>query len=73
MKDEAAKSNINYAQEAFVLPGDYRVSMVIFDTKTGEHSAMQKMLHVNPLRNDPLPAAWKDLPAGGVAAHDGCA
>ncbi len=63
VKDEAAKSNINYAQEAFVLPGDYRVSMVIFDTKTGEHSAAQKTLHVSPLRNDPLPAAWKDLPA----------
>ncbi len=62
VKDEAAKSNINYAQEAFVLPGDYRVSMVIFDTKTGEHSAAQKTLRVNPLRNDPLPGAWKDLP-----------
>jgi len=63
VKDEAAKSNINYAQEAFVLPGDYRVSMLIFDTKTKEHSALQKMLHVNSLRNDPLPAAWKNLPA----------
>ena len=63
VKDEAAKSNINYAQEAFVLPGDYRVSMVVFDTKTGEHSAVQKPLHVNALRNDPLPRAWKDLPA----------
>jgi hypothetical protein len=62
VKDDAAKSNINYTQEAFVLPGDYRVSMVIFDTKTGEHSALQKPLHVNPLRNDPLPRAWKDLP-----------
>ena len=63
VKDEAAKSNFNYAQEAFVLPGDYRVSMVIFDSKTGEHSALQKPLHVNALRNDPLPQAWKDLPA----------
>ena len=62
VKDEAAKSNIVYDQEAFVLPGDYRVDMVIFDAKTGEHSAVQKTLHVNPLRNDPLPAAWKDLP-----------
>ena len=63
VKDEAGKSNITYDQEAFVLPGDYRVGMVIFDTKTGEHSAAQKTLHVNPLRNDPLPGAWKDLPA----------
>src|SRR5665213_485501 len=63
IKDEAAKNNFNYAQEAFVLPGDYRVSMVIFDAKTGEHSAVQKPLHVNALRKDPLPRAWKDLPA----------
>ncbi len=62
VKDEAAKSNISYTQEAFVLPGDYRVSMVIFDSKTGEHSAAQRTLHVNGLRNDPLPGAWKDLP-----------
>jgi hypothetical protein len=62
VKDEAGKSNIVYDQEAFVLPGDYGVDMVIFDAKTGEHSAAQKTLHVNPLRNDPLPAAWKDLP-----------
>ena len=63
VKDEAGKSNIVYDQEAFVLPGDYRVDMVIFDAKTGEHSAVQRTLHVNPLRSDPLPAAWKDLPA----------
>jgi hypothetical protein len=63
IKDEAAKNNFNYTQEAFVLPGDYRVSMVIFDTKTGEHSAVERPLHVNALRKDPLPLAWKDLPA----------
>ncbi len=63
VKDEAAKNNFNYTQEAFVLPGDYRVSMLIFDTKTGEHSAVQRPLHVNGLRNDPLPQAWKELPA----------
>jgi hypothetical protein len=63
VKDEAGKSNIQYLQDAFVLPGDYRVSVVIFDAKTGDHWAEQKTLHVNPLRNDPLPGAWKDLPA----------
>lgn len=60
--DEASKSNINYRQDAFVLPGDYRVSVALFDTKTKEHSVVQKPLHVNALRGDPLPGAWKDLP-----------
>jgi hypothetical protein len=63
VKDEAAKSNVQYLQDAFVLPGDYRVSVVLVDAKTRDHWAEQKTLHVNPLRNDPLPGAWKDLPA----------
>jgi hypothetical protein len=63
VKDDTGKSNIQYLQDAFVLPGDYRVSVVIFDAKTRDHWAEQKTLHVNPLRNDPLPGAWKDLPA----------
>jgi hypothetical protein len=62
VRDEVGKSNIQYMQDALVLPGDYRVSVVIFDAKTKEHSALQKTLHVNPLHNDPLPGAWKDLP-----------
>jgi hypothetical protein len=62
VKDDAGKSNIQYLQDAFVLPGDYRVGVVIFDAKTKEHWAAQKALHVNVLRNDPLPDAWKGLP-----------
>jgi len=63
VKDDTGKSNIQYLQDAFVLPGDYRVSVLIFDAQTRDHWAEQKTLHVNPLRNDPLPGAWKDLPA----------
>lgn len=63
VKDEVGKSNIQYLQDAFLLPGDYRVGVVIFDAKTRDHWAEQKTLHVNPLRNDPLPGAWKNLPA----------
>jgi hypothetical protein len=63
VKDEVGKSNVQYLQDAFLLPGDYRVSVVIFDAKTRDHWAQQKTLHVNPLRNDPLPGAWKNLPA----------
>lgn len=63
VKDDTGKSNIQYLQDAFVLPGDFRVSVVMFDAKTRDHWAQQKTLHVNPLRNDPLPGAWKDLPA----------
>jgi len=63
MKETAGKLNFVYSQDAFVLPGDYKISLGVFDTETGDHSVAQRMLHVGPLKNDPLPAAWRDLPA----------
>jgi hypothetical protein len=60
---EAVKSNIVYTQDVFARPGDYRVGVAIFDSKTTEHGASQKTLHVNPPKNDSLPDAWLDLPA----------
>ena len=54
--------NVTYVESAFVLPGDYRVAVAIFDTATGEHSAKQEKLHVPAPKNDPLPDAWRDLP-----------
>jgi hypothetical protein len=68
--DAAAKSNLVYTQDAFVRPGDYRVSVVMFDAKTGDHSALQRKVRANALHNDPLPQSWDSLPAvefAGVA------
>jgi hypothetical protein len=55
-------SDVLYTESAFVLPGDYRVSIAIFDTATREHSVRKDKLHVPALKNDPLPQAWRDLP-----------
>ena len=63
VKDDAARSNFFYVQEAFVKPGDYQVICGLLDTKTGDHAVTQRPLHVNPLKNDPLPNLWADLPA----------
>ncbi len=62
VKDDIGKSNVSYMPAAFVTPGDYRISLAIFATATGEHSAMRLSLHVNPLKNDPLASASRDLP-----------
>lgn len=62
IQEAAGKMSFIYSQDAFVLPGDYRISLGVFDTETEDHSVAQRMLHVNPLKNDPLPAAWRDLP-----------
>jgi hypothetical protein len=62
VKDDIGKSNVSYMPAAFLTPGDYRISLAIFATATGEHSAMRLSLHVNPLKNDPLAGASRDLP-----------
>jgi hypothetical protein len=63
-----------FSQLFFVLPGDYRVSIAIFATATEEHSVIRRKLHVPALKNDPLPDAWRDLPAveflGSAATPD---
>jgi hypothetical protein len=60
--DIAAKSNFVYTQPALVVPGDYRVAFAILDTRTGDHAAIERTLHVAPLRSDPLPDSWTGLP-----------
>jgi len=60
--EAASKSNFVYAQDALVVPGDYRVDVAVLDTGNGEHAALQQTLHVAPLRNDPLPDSWNGLP-----------
>jgi len=62
IKDDIGHSNISYIPAAFVTPGDYRISLAVFATATGEHIALWLPLHVNPAKNDPLPSAWQDLP-----------
>lgn len=53
---------LQYLQSAFVLPGDYSVSVAIYDPVTRKHGFTQKKLHVVPLKTEPLPGAWEGLP-----------
>lgn len=56
-------TNMQFSQRFFVLPGDYRVSVALYADATGDHSIVERRLHVPPLKNDPLPLAWSALPA----------
>ncbi len=49
-------------ESAFVMPGDYSVSLAIYDTATKEHSVKKDKLHVAPLKTETLPDAWHGLP-----------
>ena len=62
LEDGLRSQYLTYTQPAFVLPGDYHVAVAVLETATEEHSVRQFDLHVPPLKNDPLPNAWRDLP-----------
>jgi hypothetical protein len=62
MKETAGKMSFIYSQDAFVMPGRLPDIWGSFDSENGDHSVAQRMLHVGPLKNDPLPAAWRGLP-----------
>jgi hypothetical protein len=51
---------------AFVLPGDYTISLAVCDPKTLEHSVAVRKVHVGGVKNDPLPGSWTQLPAVDV-------
>ena len=63
MEEGMKANNAVFSQLIFLLPGDYQVATAIFDSATGEHGVIKRRLHVSPLKNDPLPGAWRDLPA----------
>jgi hypothetical protein len=60
---DSNRTATQYLQDAFVLPGDYQVSLGLFVPKTGEHAITRRSLHVDPLPHDPLPDAWRELPS----------
>jgi hypothetical protein len=69
--EEGVRSEyLTYTWSAFVLPGDYRVALAVVDTQNREHGAREERVHVAALRNDPLPDAWRGLPAVELLAPD---
>src|SRR5258708_3020083 len=60
---EANRTQLVYSQEAFVLPGDYQLSTGVLISETSEHAVLHRALHVDAFHHDPLPDAWRELPA----------
>ncbi len=53
---------ITYTESAFVMPGNYPLTIGAFDTNNGDHWLRTETLKVPPFKGDPLPYAWRDLP-----------
>jgi len=61
-RTHGALKTADYQQTAFVLPGDYELSLAAFDPDTDEYSFVRKKVHVAALRTDPLTGSWEGLP-----------
>jgi hypothetical protein len=59
--NQSAEIVLNFS--AYLLPGDYKVAVVVYSAASQKHSVSHQTLHIAPIANDPLPAAWTDLPA----------
>ena len=63
MKPEMKRSDVEFSWQAFAVPGQYELSVALWDKKTGEHNFLHRLFHVDAYRNDTLPEMWRGLPA----------
>jgi hypothetical protein len=64
LKDTGAgRADVFYTQDFFVIPGSYTAYVSVGDTASGEGGAARRQFVVPAMRGDPLPRAWRDLPA----------
>ena len=63
LKPAVKGSDVEFAWQAFALPGQYEVSVALWDKKSGEHNFLRRLFHVGAYKNDPLPEMWRGLDA----------
>jgi len=63
VNEDAGRTESQYNQVAYVVPGHYELSMGMFISGTKEHALVRKSVHVDSPAHDPLPDAWRDLPS----------
>ena len=61
LKPEMKRSDVEFSWQAFAVPGQYELSVALWDKKSGEHNFMRRLFHVDAYKNDPLPEMWRGL------------
>jgi hypothetical protein len=59
---EIQKGELDIVWDMYMLPGDYQTTVMLVNAENGKHDVRSSALRVEPLKNDPLPNAWADLP-----------
>lgn len=55
--------DVSLAMSFVVRPGHYKLTLILYDRVTGLRSLTTLPLRIHPVRNDPLPNLYRDLPA----------
>jgi hypothetical protein len=63
LKPAMKRSDVEFSWQAFAVPGQYELSVALWDKKSGEHNFMRRLFHVDAYKNDPLPEMWRGLDA----------
>jgi hypothetical protein len=63
LKPEMKRNDVEFSWQAFAVPGQYELSVALWDKKSGEHNFLRRLFHVDAYRNDPLPEMWRGLDA----------
>jgi hypothetical protein len=63
LKPEVKRSDVEFSWQAFAVPGQYEVSVALWDKKSGEHNFMRRLFHIDAYKGDPLPGMWRGLDA----------
>ena len=53
---------ISLSWEVFLLPGDYKATIVFYYSGRSAHNLISERVHVAALKHEPLPGSWRDLP-----------
>ena len=62
VEEGVSASNVVYSTRAFVLPGEYRVAILLLNSATREHWSKNEKIQFAELKHDPLPDSWENLP-----------
>jgi len=63
LKPEMKRSDVEFSWQAYAVPGQYELSVALWDKKSGEHNFLRRLFHVDAYKDDPLPEMWRGLPA----------
>jgi len=63
MNRDFKRNEVDIFWDAFVMPGNFRVNVALYDTATREHDLGTRSLDIEPYRNDVLAGSWSGLPS----------